>query len=425
LYPLGGKLPALKRVPQPARKAMRRALTAAAVHAHLARCRGVSFVAITGSRGKTTTKELLAAMLATEGRTLKTRKNDNGLYGVPATLLAIRPGDRFGVVEVGIYDTPGEMRWMASLFRPDVVILTGIGTEHATAYGSRAAIAAHKRLLLERTSDHGTVVVSADDAFALRTTDGLGPNVVTAGFAGHADVRVAEVEPQWPKGMRLLLDVGGREVRCTVGLFGSHLAPAVALALAAAAACGVDPHRAIGGLRHFQPPDGRLRPAPAPGGATWLLDDSKSRLPTQAAAIRALGEVNGRRRIAVIGEVQDAGLEAGWRAAAELLPGRAELVIAVGRDADALPVALAGTSLDGSAHAYADFEAAAAALQAELRPGKVILLHGANNQHLRRIKVLLEQGSVGCRVKRCSLHWLCDDCPHLHASPPETVVLEA
>ncbi|MFL5867363.1 MAG: Mur ligase family protein [Thermoleophilaceae bacterium] len=423
LYPLDEKVPGLRRVPLSWRRVTRRTLTAAAVRAHLARCRGVRAVGITGSRGKTTTKELLAAMLATEGRTLKTRKNDNGLYGVPATLLAIRPGDRFAVVEAGVFYMPGEMRWMAGLFSPEVAILTGVGEDHITYYGSRARVAAEKRALLERVGEGGTVVVNADDDCALRTAEGLRAKLVTAGFADSADVRVASVEPRWPEGIRISLDVGGRTLESDVRLFGTHLATAVALAVAAAAACGIDPSRALRAVRSFQPPDGRLRPAPGPGGATWLLDDFKSRTATQSAAIRALADVPARRRIAVLGEVQESDLEAGWRAAAELLPGRADTVIAVGRHADVLAAELGGTPLEHSARAVETFQEATAALRAEeLRSGDVVLLQGATRQHLRRIKLLLEKGSVGCRVKRCSLHLLCNECPYLEAGPPESVV---
>jgi UDP-N-acetylmuramyl pentapeptide synthase len=285
-------------------------------------------------------------------------------------------------------------------------------------------VAAEKRVLLERVGGEGTLVVNADDACALRTVDGLRAKVVSAGFADGADVRVVSVELQLPQGMRISLEVGGKAVQTTVALFGSHLARTVALAVGAAAASGVEPARALRGVRQFTPPDGRLRPMPAPGGTTWLLDDFKSRPPTQAAAIRALGELNGGRRIAVIGEVQEGDLEAGWLGAAELLPGRAELVIAVGRHTETLVAGLVGTPLEGSVRSFETFEGATAALRAELRAGDLVLLHGATQQHLRRIKVLLEQGTVGCRVKRCSLHWLCDDCPHLHAEPPESVVLE-
>jgi UDP-N-acetylmuramoyl-tripeptide--D-alanyl-D-alanine ligase len=390
----------------------------------MARCRGVHKVAITGSRGKTTTKDLLAAMLATEGRTVKTRKHDNDLYGVPATLLTIRPDDRFAVVEVGVRDRPGEMGWMSSLFHPQVAILTGIGEEHTSAYGSRARVAAEKRVLLERVDERGTVVVNADDALALRTVDGLRAKVVSAGFADGADIRIASIEPRFPQGIRISFDLGSRTVRATVPVFGSHLALPVALAAAGATACGLDPARALEGVRDFTPPDGSLRPVQAPSGVTWLLDDVTSRSATQAAAIRALGEINGRRRIAVLGEVQEGDLEAGWRGAAELLPGRAEMVIAMGRFTDTLVAELEGTPLEGSVRPVGSFEDAAAELRAELGAGDVVLLNGSIQLHLRRIKLLLEQGSIGCRVKRCSLRWLCDDCPHLHAEPPESVVLE-
>jgi hypothetical protein len=122
--------------------------------------------------------------------------------------------------------------------------------------------------------------------------------------------------------------------------------------------------------------------------------------------------------------VQEGDLETGWRGAAELLPGRAELVIAMGRFTDTLVAGLEGTPLEGSVRPVASFEDAAAELRAELGAGDVVLLNGSIELHLRRIKLLLEQGSVGCRVKRCSLRWLCEECPHLHADPPESVVLE-
>lgn len=422
LYPLGTAVPGLDRVPLPVRKVVRRTLTSAAVRAHLARCRELELVAVTGSRGKTTTKDLIGAMLATAGPTLKTRKNDNGLYGVPATLLAIRPGDRYAVIEAGIYSTPGEMGWMSSLFEPAVAVLTSIGEDHTTHYGSTAAVAAEKRSLLERVPAGGSIVVYADDPLARRTCKGLAASIVTAGTAPDSDFRLVSAEPAWPEGTRLRIDAAGREVACTVALFGTHLAPAVAVAMAAAAALGVEPADALAGLATFAPPDGRLSPRPGPGGAIWLLDDFKSRIPGQRAAIQTLGEIRGARRIAVLGEVQEGALERGWASAAELLPGKAEVVIAVGRGAADLRDRLAGSGIEASAHS--GVEAAAAALAAAAGEDDVILLHGATQQHLRRIKVLLEEGALGCRVARCRLHWLCEDCPYLQSRPPDRIVVE-
>ncbi len=421
LYPLGSKVPGLQHVPRPLRRITRRAITRTAVRAHMARCRDVEVLAVTGSRGKTTTKDLLAAMLAPAGTTSKTRKNDNGLYGVPATLLALRPEDRFAVVEIGIFDQPGEMSWMASMFEPSVAILTSIAEDHTVHYGSRRAVAAEKRALLERVGASGTVVVSSDDEMALAAADGLEATVITAGTSPRADFRLLAATPDWPLGVRLEIDSPQGRLKGSVGLFGTHLAPAVALALAAASAVGVDASEALGAIADFEPPDGRLSPAPAPLGATWLLDDFKSRLGSQSAALRALGEVEGARRIAVVGEIQEGELNEGWRNVAELAGGRAELVIAIGRGSGVVESALTGSRTE--ARSYERFEQGAAALADAMREGDVILLHGATQQHLRRLKILLEQGEVGCRVRRCRLHWLCEDCPHLHGTPPPSVII--
>ena len=115
-------------------------------------------------------------------------------------------------------------------------------------------------------------------------------------------------------------------------------------------------------------------------------------------------------------------IESGWDNAVAMLPGRAELVIAVGDGATEAAARLRerGVRAIGALR----LEQAASALERELEAGDVILLHGATRQHLRRIKVLLERGSLGCRVRLCALHWLCEDCPHLHGSPPESVVIE-
>lgn len=424
LYPLGGTVPLLRRLPVGLRRRTRRLLTAAAVRAHMARCRETAVIAITGSVGKTTTKDLLAAMLAPAGSTVKTRKNDNGLYGVPATLLSMRPEDRFAVVEAGIFSTPGEMGWMASLFEPEVAILTSLSGDHSSYYGSIEAVAGEKRALLERVGADGAIVVNADDDLVRRTAEGLEARVLTAGRADDADFRVVSAEAAWPEGMRIEIAAGGSSTAATIRLFGTHLAPAVAMAAAAASAVGVEPRQALAALGDFEPPEARLQPAPGPRGATWLLDDFKSRESNQAASLRALGEISGPRRVAVIGRVQEGSVEDGWRRAAELLPGRAEVVIAVGERSEMLADLLDGAPAPSAVEAHERFEEAATALERIVEPGDVILLHGGTRDHLRRIKIQIERGSVGCRVRRCSLHWLCEDCPHLDSGPPDLVVLE-
>jgi UDP-N-acetylmuramoyl-tripeptide--D-alanyl-D-alanine ligase len=423
LYPLGSKVPGLRRVPATLRRTARRRLTGAAVRVHGRRCRGVSLAAITGSRGKTTAKDILAEMLAPAGTTVKTRQNDNDVYGVPASLLAVRPDDRFAVLEVGIRDAPGEMAWMAGLLRPDVVLHTGVATEHLAAFGTRQRLADEKRLLLARLSPDGTAVLNADDELAREAAGALRCRVVLAGLADDADVRLTGAELAWPHGMDVELTIGGRRLRGRVEIHGLHLAPLVALAAAAAEALGVPAEEALRGAGGFAPPPGRMQPAPGPDGSTVLLDDAMSRLQTATASLAAFGELPAQRRVAVLGELQEADQTPdAYRPLVEPLCEHADLLVAVGRSGAPLRELLQGTSLGARMVTVDGIEDAARALEGELGEGDLVLLHGANGQHLQRVKLLLDEHPVHCRVRRCTLHWRCTECPWLEATPPPTVV---
>lgn len=423
LYPLAGTIPGLRRLPAGVRRATRRGLTTAAVRAQMRRCRGVRLIGVTGSMGKTTAKDLLAEMLAPSGRTVKTRQNDNGLYGVPASLLLVRPDDGFAVIEVGIRDGVGEMAWMAGMFRPSVVVHTGIGDDHLPVYGSREAIAREKRALLERVGPGGTIVLPSDDEVALASAQGLPARLLSAGWSESSDVRIVSAELAWPHGLDLELEAFGRRVSGRLPLHGRHLAPLAALCVAAAEACGVPAEAALANGASLSPPEGRLQPAPGPSGATYMVDDFKSRLPTALAAVRTLGEAPARRRVAVLGDVQDAEQTADTYAPlAQALTESADRVIALGRCGPILRELLAGTDLTDNLLVLERVDDAVAALGPELREGDLVLFHGSTPQHIHRIHMSLGGVSVGCHVLRCRLRWHCSDCPHLAGGPPASVI---
>jgi UDP-N-acetylmuramoyl-tripeptide--D-alanyl-D-alanine ligase len=162
---------------------------------------------------------------------------------------------------------------------------------------------------------------------------------------------------------------------------------------------------------------------PGPHGAMFLRDEYKSRPAAAAQAIVALGEVPVERRVAVLGEVQEFDQSpASYRAAAEAMPRRADLVIAVGRSGPVLRALLAGTELADRVICLQRVEEAAEMLERELRDGDVVLLHGSTNQHLERVKMLLDGADVRCLVRRCCFHWSCTGCPYVHSGPPTRVV---
>jgi len=296
---------------------------------------------------------------------------------------------------------------------------------HTSTYGSPEAVAREKRALLERLGPEGVAVVNADDPLALATARGLPCRVVTAGHAAEADVRLADARSAWPEGYEVRLQCHGEQVSATIGLHAEHLAPLVALALAAAHVLGVEPDAALAAAaRWFVMPEGRLRPERGPTGSTFLMDDFKSRPSGAVVALRALRASPARRRIAVLGEVdENPERESNYRDSARLLPGCADLVFAIGRAAPHIRKLLAGTELADGVRLFDGFADAAEALRKELAEGDVVLIHGCTAQHLGRIKLLLDGRTVGCRVRRCSLGWLCTDCPHLDSHPPEGVVL--
>jgi UDP-N-acetylmuramoyl-tripeptide--D-alanyl-D-alanine ligase len=405
-------------VPLPVRRATRRALTAAAVRAHLARCRSTTLVAVTGSTGKTTLKDLLAAMLAAAGPTVRTRHNDNGLYGTPASLLTIRPEDRFAVIEVAA-DKPGDVPWVAGLMRPDVAVLTGVGDDHLPHFGNREAIAAEKRHVLARVRRGGTVIVNADDELARRAAAGLRARVVQVGRAADADVRLVDAHLRWPEGLEATVYLRGEPITLTVALHGLHFAPLVAYALAAADACGVPPALAARGAAElFRQSPRRVQPVPGPNGSTLLLDDFKCRLHSALAAVQTLEAAPAERRIVVLGELQERPFtEDAYRPLAEPLARTADRVLAVGRSAGPLRALLGDR-----AEPVAGVQELADRVRELAAPGVVTLMAGSTAQHLERAQHLLEGREVGCLVTRCALRWSCLECPYLSPGPPERVV---
>jgi UDP-N-acetylmuramyl pentapeptide synthase len=406
-------------VPKRARWMIRRSVLGPPVRRHVARCGGVTFVAVTGSLGKTTVKDLIATALAAEGKTSSTAGTFNSTDGVPATLLAVRPDDRFAVLEVGIGDQPGEMRWMAGLFDPSVAVLTMLTNDHVNAYGSTEGVAREKRALLERVGPDGIVVVCADDPLCRATAEGLRATVVLTGEAADADVRLLRARLAWPDGLDVTLDAFGERVEGRVGLHAVHLAPLVASAVAAAAACGVSASRTLAAVRDFVPYAARMRPVAGPNGSFVLADDWKSRPRSSRAAIRALGDVPARRRIAVLGDMQNEPQTAEtYRELAELLLGCADLLVTVGESAGPYRELLAGTELGRTMVALERSSEVAAFFRGELGAGDVALLHGGSRVHLARARLRLERDDVRCDVRRCSLGYLCDTCAYLTTPGP-------
>ncbi len=266
---------------------------------------GTPLVAVTGSNGKTTVKEMVAAILATRGPVLATQGNLNNDLGVPLTLLRLTPEHHFAVIEMGA-NHPGEIAYLTSLATPDVGVITGVGPAHLEGFGSLRGVAEAKGELYIGLGEGAIAVVNRDEPFAELWLDHLGRRR-TLGFsvAGEAAVHAAWVG----EGETVTLHYGSATFAFTPPLPGRHNLSNALAAAACAFALGVPGAAVVEGLTHLAPVRGRLQQRRADGGAR-VLDDSYNANPgSMFAAIEVLAARPGRRLLA-IGDMAELGADA-------------------------------------------------------------------------------------------------------------------
>ncbi|MBM3321675.1 MAG: UDP-N-acetylmuramoyl-tripeptide--D-alanyl-D-alanine ligase [Candidatus Eisenbacteria bacterium] len=258
--------------------------------------------AVTGSNGKTTTKELLAAILSADAPTLASPANFNTILGLSLTLLRLEVAHRWAVVELGI-SAPGEMDALGALARPDTALLTNAHAAHLEGLGSVKNVAREKCRLLSYLEGEAAVYANGDDPALLDAVARTGRTARTFGWSESCAVRPERVEPWNEDGVRLA--VGGEAFAAPV--YGMHNAYNLlaALAVARGARLGAETIRA--GLARFQPPPGRFRPERA--GGVLLIDDTyNANLASARGAIDFLQHVKIEgKRVLVFGDMRELG----------------------------------------------------------------------------------------------------------------------
>jgi UDP-N-acetylmuramoyl-tripeptide--D-alanyl-D-alanine ligase len=360
-------------------------------------------VAITGSAGKTTTKELTARLLGLFGECHATTGNLNNRIGVPAVALCIRDEHRFAVFEVGM-SLPGEIAALAHVVQPDVAVLLNIGVAHAGGVGgTRADVAREKGALLEALAPSASAVVNADDDVVLsQVARTRAHRVTTFGRAAGADYRLVERTPLGGHGSHLVVEVprGSGRLRIDVELPLPGDASAVDLVAAIAAveaASGQEiPEDALAKAVVGMPGvSGRLSVRHL-GGDILVLDDTYNANPaSMRAALETLGEVSratGRRSVAILGEMKELG-ELGPREH-ELLGeelGRCRLGLVIGCGG-LIDMTLARAAEAGVPVVRAEDTLAAARLAVDhVRAGDAVLLKGSRAAAVERVWDALER----------------------------------
>lgn len=341
-------------------------------------------VAVTGSTGKTTTKEMLGGILTLAAPTLVAEGTQNNEIGVPLTLLRLAPEHRFGVLELAMRG-PGEIDYLARMVAPDVGVITNIGQSHVGRLGTREAIAQVKAELLAHIRGDGPAVLNADDFFfSVLSAMARGP-VVSFGLSPDAQFRAEDIVEEGLEGVRfrLMTPTGEREVRLSVP--GRHNVLDALAAAAAAGQLGVDLDTIAAGLAAHTAAAMRMQTLPGRNGSTVISDAYNASPDSVAAALEVLARAAGRR-IFVFGdmlEMGEAGLpahrEVGERAHAAgvaWLIAVGELAAVAAERAEALGVRISSVE---------DAVAAAEVLAPELAPGDVVLVKGSRAIGLERV----------------------------------------
>jgi UDP-N-acetylmuramoyl-tripeptide--D-alanyl-D-alanine ligase len=370
---------------------------------HVRLAAALPVVCVTGSTGKTTTKDMTAALLGSRGPVLKTEGNLNNQYGLPLTMMRLGAAHWSAVLELGM-SAPGELRALSAIAQPDVAVITNVGPAHLGFFPSVDAIADAKAEILEGLRPGGVAVLNADDPRVRRIGEASGRDVIWFGRDRRHDVS-AENWRGSIAGMRFDLRLGGRSVDIALPLAGPHHVMNFMAAAAVAHRLGITPEAIAIAAAGIEPPLHRGQVLRC-GESVTIVDDSYNASPDAvAAAMTTLGLAAGRR-VLFLGDMLELGdASAGLhREVGEKLAGRVDAVVGVGPMAKHVVEAARASGMDESAlHHFADSETAAAAAADLARPGDTILVKGSRGMRMERVLDALV-ARFGTKDGRTSAH---------------------
>jgi UDP-N-acetylmuramoyl-tripeptide--D-alanyl-D-alanine ligase len=357
---------------------------------HWRRKLDVRVIGITGSVGKSTTKELTAEVLSRRFSVIKNPGNYNNEIGLPLTMLRMTRATEVAVLEMGFY-IPGEIKFLCDLALPKVGVVTNIGTVHAERAGSQESIARGKAELVENLPKDGMAILNMDDPWVRWMVERSNAPVMRYGVESEADITVNDIIGHGLSGIEFTLNYHGQSRRMQVPILGKHSVHTVLRAAGAGFACGMSWDEVIDGLQSSTS-QLRLSAIHTRLGAL-VLDDTYNASPeSTVAALDLLSEIPGRR-VAVLGDMLELGPyeEAGHRWVGEKAASVAKQLITVGErariiaesaHANGMPVT-AITSVEKSADATE-------ILRSQLHESDVVLIKGSHGMRMDRIITEIE-----------------------------------
>ena len=349
----------------------------------------IPLLAVTGSNGKTTVKEMLASILAEQGDTLATRGNLNNDIGLPLTLFGLDARHASAVVEMGA-NHAGEIAYLTRLAEPTVAIITNAASAHLEGFGSLEGVARAKGEIFQGLGDNGTAIINADDRFASLWCE-LAKNNNQLSFGLHQSADVSACWQAGDGGSDMQVTTPDGEFQCKLALLGEHNVMNALAAIAAAQAADIPLAAIKGGLEAMQPVPGRLQLKPGINGSR-IIDDTYNANPASlVAAIQVLAGFAGKKILVLgdMGELGEDALSLHAEAGRVAKTGGIDALYTVG----AMSKAAAQAFGKGAQH-FADQTNAITALLPELTPNVTVLLKGSRLSHMERVVDALVQGGT-------------------------------
>ena len=342
-------------------------------------------VQVTGSAGKTTTKEMIASVLSQRYNTLRTEGNFNNDIGAPLTLLRLMPEHQAAVIETGMNHF-GEIRYLGEMVRPDIAVITNVGDAHIENLGNtRQGILRAKCEIFENLTPEGIAVLNGDDE--LLNTVTLPQTILRCGVGDGCGVRVTDIDDRGLEGVACTVTIEGEHYRLTTSAPGRYMIYPMAMAAAIGRRLGLTGEEIAAGVAAYTTVGSRMHLIRLPGERLVIDDCYNANPQSMAEGLRMLAASPAQHRVAVLGDMGELGqltAQAHWDMGA--LTRRLGLTaVAVGEKMHAL------TETDPQAQWFATVEEAMPAIRQLFTPGTAVLVKASHAMHFERIVKELEK----------------------------------
>lgn len=339
----------------------------------------IPVVQVTGSVGKTTTKEMIAAVLGAKYRVLKTPENFNNDIGTPLTLLGLSSEHQAAVIETGMNHF-GEIEYLGAMVRPDVAVISNIGDAHIEFLGSRQGILQAKCEIFAHLKEGGLAVLNGDDAL-LDTVD-IPFRTVRCGQSEHCQARITEVADHGVEGITCTVETAKDVYHLSIPAPGTYMAYSASIAVAVGEELGLSHDEIVRGAAAYEPTGSRMRVVRLPEGRIVLDDCYNANPQSVTAALEVLAKTECDHRVAVLGDMGELGdltEQAHYNMGALAAMLGIDFVVAIGKKAAKIADGTAQSG--GEVLHFATKEEAIGTLRQQLEPGTAMLVKASHAMH--------------------------------------------